>query len=150
MLKEFKEFALRGNVVDMAVGIVIGGAFGTIVKSLVDDVLMPPIGWVVGGVDFSNFFLVIKDGSTPGPYVSLGAAKTAGAVTLNYGLFANSVISFLIVAFALFMVVKAMNRLHRTEEPAAEPATKDCPFCLSSIPLKASRCPHCTSAIEAV
>ncbi|MGI6460042.1 MAG: large-conductance mechanosensitive channel protein MscL [Candidatus Hydrogenedentales bacterium] len=149
MLKEFKEFALRGNVVDMAVGIVIGGAFGTIVKSLVDDVLMPPIGWVVGGVDFSNFFLVIKDGSTPGPYVSLGAAKTAGAVTLNYGLFANSVISFLIVAFALFMVVKAMNQLHRTGEPAAEPATKDCPFCLSSIPLKASRCPHCTSAIEA-
>ena len=149
MLKEFKEFALRGNVVDMAVGIVIGGAFGTLVKRLVDDVLMPPIGWVLGGVDFSDFFLVIKEGATPGPYFSLAAAKTAGAVTLNYGLFANALISFLIVAFALFMVVKAMNKLRRKEEPAAEPTTKDCPYCLSAIPVKAVRCAHCTSELGA-
>ena len=111
MLKEFKEFALRGNVVDMAVGIVIGGAFGTIVKSLVDDVLMPPIGWVLGGVDFSDFFLVIKEGATPGPYFSLAAAKTAGAVTHNYGLFTNALISFLVVPFDLFMVIKATDTL---------------------------------------
>jgi len=147
MLKEFKEFAMRGNMVDMAVGIVIGGAFGTIVKSLVDDILMPPIGLLLGGVDFSNFFFVMKEGAAPGPFVSLADAQANGAVTLNYGLFANALISFLIVAFALFMVVKAMNKLRRKEEPAAEPATKDCPFCMSSIPLKAVRCPHCTSEI---
>ena len=147
MLKEFKEFAMRGNMVDMAVGIVIGGAFGTIVKSLVDDILMPPIGLLLGGVDFSNFFFVMKEGAAPGPFVSLADAQANGAVTLNYGLFANALNSFLIVAFALFMVVKAMNKLRRKEEPAAEPATKDCPFCMSSIPLKAVRCPHCTSEI---
>jgi large conductance mechanosensitive channel len=148
MLKEFKEFALRGNAVDMAVGIVIGGAFGTIVKSLVDDVLMPPIGLLLGGADFSNFFAVLNEGSKPGPFSSLAEAQEAGAVTLNYGLFVNAVISFLIVAFALFMVVKAMNRLHKKEEVAAEPTTKTCPYCQSEIPVKATRCPLCTSALD--
>ncbi len=147
MFKEFKEFAMKGNVVDMAVGIIIGGAFGTIVKSLVDDVLMPPIGLLLGGVDFSNFFIVLKDGAqAAAPYASLAAAKAAGAVTINYGLFINAVISFLIVAFALFMLIKGMNQLRRKEAPAA-PKTKDCTFCFSAIPVKATRCPHCTSTL---
>ena len=118
MLKEFKEFAMRGNVVDMAVGIVIGGAFGTIVKSLVDDILMPPIGLILGGIDFSNIYLTLKGPETD----TLAAAQEAGAVTMNWGLFINSVISFLIVAFALFLVIKAMNRLKREEEKKPEPA----------------------------
>ena len=149
MLKEFKEFAMRGNVVDMAVGIVIGAAFGGIVKSLVDDVLMPPIGLLLGGVDFSDFFLILKEGAkAAAPYHTLADAKAAGAVTLNIGLFVNAVISFTIVAFALFLVVKAMNKL-RTEipAPAAEPTTKTCQYCCSEVPIKASRCPHCTSAL---
>jgi large conductance mechanosensitive channel len=147
MFKEFKEFAMKGNVVDMAVGIIIGGAFGTIVKSLVDDVIMPPIGLLLGGVDFSNFFLVLKDGAqAAAPYASQAAAKAAGAVTINYGLFINSVISFTIVAFALFILIKGMNQMRRKEAPA-EPKTKDCKFCCSSIPIKASRCPHCTSEL---
>jgi large conductance mechanosensitive channel len=149
MLKEFREFAMRGNVVDMAVGIIIGGAFGTIVKSLVDDLLMPPIGLLLGGVDFSNFFVTLAGGNPAGPYITLNAAKDAGAVTLRYGLFVNSVISFLIVAFALFMVIRAMNNLRR-EAPAAPPppSTKECKFCCSAIPLKATRCPSCTSQLS--
>ena len=148
MLKEFKEFAMRGTVVDMAVGIIIGGAFGTIVKSLVSDVLMPPLGLLLGGVDFSDLFFTLKDGGAAGPYATLAAAKGAGAVTLSYGLFINSVISFLIVAFAVFLLIKGINQLQRKkEEPAAEPTTRDCPYCLSSIPIKASRCPHCTSEL---
>jgi large conductance mechanosensitive channel len=147
MFKEFKDFALKGNVVDMAVGIIIGGAFGTIVKSLVDDVLMPPIGLLLGGVDFANFFVVLKEGAqVAAPYASLAAAKAAGAVSINYGLFINSMISFLIVAFALFMVIKAMNKTRRQEAPAA-PTTKDCKYCFSAIPIKATRCPHCTSEL---
>lgn len=149
MFKEFKEFAMRGNVVDMAVGIVIGAAFGTIVKSLVDDILMPPVGLLLGNVDFSNIFFTLKEGAkAAGPYASLAAAKAAGAVTLNLGVFVNTVISFLIVALAVFLVVKGMNRLKREQEavPAA-PATKDCPFCCTAIPLSASRCPHCTSQL---
>jgi large conductance mechanosensitive channel len=150
MLKEFKEFAMRGNVLDMAVGIIIGGAFGTIVKSLVDDVLMPPIGLALGGVDFSNFFLVLKQGAAAGPYAALADAKQAGAVTVNYGVFVNAVISFLIVAFAVFLLVRAVNRLQRREAAAAPPpATRDCPFCFTGIPIKASRCPHCTSQLAA-
>ncbi|MGE4580659.1 MAG: large conductance mechanosensitive channel protein MscL [Desulfuromonadales bacterium] len=146
MFKEFKEFAMRGNVVDMAVGIIIGGAFGTIVKSLVADVLMPPLGLLLGGVDFSNFFIVLKQGATAGPYAALAEAQAAGAVTINYGVFLNTVISFIIVAFAIFLLIRGINRLRREEEaPPAEPTTKDCPFCLSSIPIKASRCPNCTS-----
>ncbi len=147
MLKEFKEFAMRGNVVDMATGIIIGGAFGTIVKSLVDDILMPPIGLLLGGVDFSNFFVVLKGGATAGPYASLAEAKAAGAVSINYGLFVNAAISFLIVAFAIFALVKAMNQLQRKKAEA--PTNKDCPHCAMSIPVKATRCPHCTSEIAA-
>ncbi|WP_211098101.1 large-conductance mechanosensitive channel protein MscL [Acidihalobacter yilgarnensis] len=149
MLKAFKEFAMRGNVVDMAVGIIIGAAFGAIVKSLVTDVVMPPIGLMLGNVDFSNLFLVLKEGVTVGPYASLVEAQKAGAVTLNLGLFANTVINFLIVAFAVFLLVRSINRLKRQEEVAAPtPNTKTCPYCLSDIPLKASRCPHCTSEIS--
>jgi large conductance mechanosensitive channel len=148
MLKEFKEFAMRGNVVDMAVGIIIGGAFGTIVKSLVADVLMPPLGLLIGGVDFADFFLVLKAGAKAGPYASLADAQAAGAVTMNYGVFVNSVISFLIVAFAVFLLIKAINRLRREEEaPAPEPTTKECPYCFSTIPIKATRCPNCTSEL---
>lgn len=149
MLKEFKEFAMRGNVVDMAVGIIIGAAFGTIVKSLVADVIMPPIGLLLGNVDFSNLFIVLKSGSTAGPYASLADAQAAGAVSLNYGLFANTIISFLIVAFAVFLLIRGINQLKRKEEaPPPVPTTKDCPFCLSSIPIKATRCPHCTSELR--
>ena len=150
MVKEFKDFAMRGNVVDMAVGIIIGGAFGTIVKSLVSDVIMPPIGMLLGNVDFSELFLVLRDGGAAGPYVTLADAQKAGAVTINYGLFFNAVVSFLIVAFAVFMLIRAINRLKREEEaPPAEPTTRDCPFCFSAISLKASRCPHCTSEVAA-
>ncbi|HPC73690.1 MAG TPA: large-conductance mechanosensitive channel protein MscL [Syntrophales bacterium] len=147
MLKEFKEFAMRGNVVDMAVGIIIGGAFGTIVKSLVDDILMPPIGLLLGNVDFSNIFMVIKAGKTAGPYATLAEAKAAGAVTVNMGVFANSVISFLIVALAVFLLIRQINALKRAEVPAA-PTTKDCPYCFSVIPVKATRCPNCTSELK--
>lgn len=146
MMKEFREFAMRGNVVDLAVGVVIGAAFGAIVKSLVDDVLMPPVGLLLGNVDFSNLFLVLKEGATAGPYLSVAAAKAAGAVTLNYGLFINAIVSFLIVAFAIFMVIKNLNRLKKPE-PAAAPTTKDCPYCATTIPLAATRCPHCTSQL---
>ena len=151
MVKEFKEFIIRGNVVDMAIGIVIGAAFGGIVKSFVDDVLMPPIGLLLGNVDFSNLFLTLKEGAkAAGPYASLAAAKTAGAVTLNLGIFINTIISFLIIAFAVFLVIKGVNRMKREKEaPAAEPTTRECPFCRSTISLNATRCPHCTSALEA-
>jgi large conductance mechanosensitive channel len=150
MLKEFKEFALRGNVVDMAVGVIIGAAFGTIVKSLVDDVIMPPIGLLLGGVDFTNFFALLKAGSPAGPYASLADAQAAGAVTINYGVFINSVISFLIVAFVIFFLIRAINQLQKEEEaPPAEPTTKECPYCLSTIPIKATRCAHCTSELPA-
>jgi large conductance mechanosensitive channel len=149
MFKEFKEFALRGNVVDMAVGIIIGAAFGTIVGSLVADLLMPPIGLLLGNVDFSNLFVVLREGSTAGPYASLDAAKAVGAVTLNYGVFVNSVINFLIVALAIFFLIRGLNRLKRKQEQApAEVTTKECPQCLSTIPLKAKRCAHCTSVVE--
>jgi large conductance mechanosensitive channel len=149
MFKEFKEFAMRGNVVDMAVGIIIGAAFGAIVKSLVDDVIMPPIGLLLGNVDFSNLFVTLKQGATAGPYLTLADAKKAGAVTLSYGAFFNTIISFLIVAFSVFLLVKGMNKLKRQQEeaPAVEPTTKDCPHCLSTIPIKATKCAHCTSSL---
>lgn len=151
MLKEFKEFAMRGNVVDMAVGIIIGAAFGVIVKSLVNDVIMPPIGLLLGDVDFANLFAVIQEGAEiAGPYASLALAKEAGAVTINYGVFINSIISFLIVAFAVFLVIRGLNKMKREEEaPPAEPTTKDCPFCFSEIAIQARRCPSCTSELGA-
>ena len=152
MFKEFKEFAVRGNVIDMSVGVIVGGAFGTIVKSLVDDVIMPPIGLVVGGIDFSNLFATLKPGNPPGPCLALADAKKAGAVTINYGLFVNGVISFLIVAFAVFLLVRSVNALRRRLEAGQEealPSTKDCPFCASAIPRRATRCPQCTSQLAA-
>jgi len=141
MLKEFKEFAMRGNVMDLAVGIVIGAAFGRIITSLVNDILMPPIGRLFGKVDFSNLFLNISGQSYP----TLAAAKAAGAATINYGVFLNTVIDFVIVAFAIFLVVRQMNRWNK---PAPAPATKDCPYCFTAIPLPATRCPNCTSEIR--
>jgi large conductance mechanosensitive channel len=146
MLKEFKEFAIRGNVVDMAVGVIVGAAFGAIAKTLVDDVLMPPVGLLLGGTDFSNFFLILKHGANAGPYHKLADAKAAGAVTINYGLFINSILSFVIVAFAVFLVVRAINRMHRRQE--IPPSTKLCPYCASAIPLAAKRCPQCTSQLD--
>jgi len=149
MLKEFKAFALRGNVLDLAVGIIIGGAFGTIVKSLVDDVIMPPIGLALGNVDFSNLFILLKPGVKGAPpYASLADAQAAGAVTINYGSFINNVVTFLIVAFAVFLVVRAANRL-KPQDAAAAPTTRDCPYCRMAIPVAASRCPHCTSDLKA-
>lgn len=150
MFKEFKEFAMRGSVVDMAVGIIIGAAFGTIVKSLVSDIIMPPIGLLLGNVDFSNFFVVLKTGVGGGSYATLAEAQAAGAVTLNYGVFISTIISFLIVAFAMFLVIKNINRMKKKEaEPPAEPTTKECPYCYSTIPIKAKRCAFCTSKLEA-
>ncbi len=148
MLEEFKKFAVRGNVVDMAVGIIIGAAFGAIVKSLVDDIIMPPIGMILGNVDFSNLFLVLKQGAAAaGPYASLADAKKAGAITINYGVFFNNVISFLIVAFAVFLLIRSINRLRQEEVPPPPPETKECPFCATAIPNKAKRCPACTSEL---
>ncbi|MBU6469078.1 MAG: large conductance mechanosensitive channel protein MscL [Gammaproteobacteria bacterium] len=150
MLKDFQAFVMRGNVVDMAVGIVIGAAFGAIVKSLVDDVVMPPIGLALGNVDFSNLFVVLKEGAKQaGPYATIVQAHAAGAVTLNYGLFINTIITFIIIAIAMFIVIKLMvgmqNKLHKPA--AAAPTTKECPQCFSTINIKATRCPNCTSDI---
>ena len=148
MFKEFKEFAMRGNVVDMAVGIIIGAAFGTIVKSLVADVIMPPIGLLLGNVDFSNLYAVIKQGSVAGPFATVVEAQKAGAVTVNYGMFINTVISFVIVAFAVFLLIKGLNSLKRQEEaPPEEPTTKECPHCFSEISIKATRCAFCAADI---
>lgn len=149
MFKDFKEFIMRGNVVDMAVGIVIGVAFGVIIKSLVEDIIMPPIGLLLGNVDFSNLFLTLKEGPVVGPYASLADAKKAGAVTINYGLFINTVISFLIIAFTIFIVIRRINKLRREKEvPPAAPTTKECPYCLSAVPIKATRCAYCTSELK--
>lgn len=149
MLKDFKEFAVRGNVMDMAVGIIIGAAFGVIVQSFVNDILMPPIGLALGGVDFAELFIVLREGVEPAPYLTLEAANAAGAVTINYGLFFNALVSFLIVAFAVFMLVRSMNKLQRpVEEPEATvPAMKQCQHCASEIRVEATRCPHCTSQL---
>ena len=145
MLQEFKKFALRGNVVDLAIGVIIGAAFGKIVDSLVKDIIMPPIGKALGGVDFSNLFIILGGG---GPFPSLKAAQDAGVATLNYGVFINAIINFMIIAFALFMVVKAMNQMKREEAAAPPPATsKVCPQCQMEIPLKAVKCGHCTSTV---
>jgi large conductance mechanosensitive channel len=150
MLKEFKEFAMKGNVLDMAIGIIIGAAFGTIVKSLVSDVIMPPIGLLLGNVDFSSLYILLKSGAkVAGPYASLADAQAAGAVTLNYGVFVNSIVSFLIIAFSVFLIVKSVNQFKRKEEtPAAAPATKSCPHCYTVIPVQATKCPACTSELK--
>ncbi len=154
MWKEFKEFIMRGNALDLAIGIIIGAAFGAIVNSLVKDIIMPPIGLALGKVDFTNLFWVISSGDkTPGPYATLADAQAAGAVTFNYGLFINTIVSFIIVAFAVFLVVKGINKLRRAAEHKKEavptaPTTKDCPYCASVIPVKAIRCPHCTSELK--
>jgi large conductance mechanosensitive channel len=146
MLKDFKAFILRGNVLDMAVGIIIGAAFGKIVSSLVSDVLMPPIGLVAGRVNFGDLFINLSDTAYP----SLAAAKAAGAPTLNYGVFLNTVVDFVIVAAVIFVLVKQFAKLQRQPEPpAAVPTTKTCPYCISTIPIKATRCPNCTSEIKA-
>ena len=142
MFKEFRDFAMRGNVIDLAVGVIIGAAFGKIVSSLVGDILMPVLGLVLGKIDFSNLFITLNGGH----FETLAQAKAAGAPTLSYGLFINNVIDFLIVAFALFIVVRQINRL--TPKPAAAPTTKSCPYCLSTVPLAATRCPNCTSQLE--
>lgn len=150
MFKEFKEFAMKGNMIDMAVGIIIGAAFGTIVSSLVADIIMPPIGLLLGNVDFANLFILLREGKVPGPYGSLAAAKAAGAVTLNIGVFINTIISFLIVAFSIFLVIRNINKLKRQgEAPPAAPTTKECPYCVSVIPIKATRCAHCTAELKA-
>lgn len=148
MLDEFKKFAMRGNVVDMAVGIIIGGAFGTIVKSLVSDVIMPPVGLLMGGVDFSDLFITLKEGAAAGPYSTLAAAQEAGAVTISYGIFINAIISFLIVAFAVFLLIRGINKMQADDEPE-EVTTKDCDFCCTSIALKATKCPNCTADVAA-
>lgn len=149
MLNEFKKFALRGNVLDLAVGIIIGATFTSVVNSLVNDIIMPPIGQVLGGVDFSSLFIVLGGGSYP----SLQAAKDAGAATINYGVFLNQIINFVIVAFAVFLLVRAVNTLmqpagKKVEETPGEPVNKECPYCLSTIPYKATRCAHCTSELS--
>jgi large conductance mechanosensitive channel len=145
MLKEFKEFAMRGNVLDMAIGIIMGAAFGKIITSLVNDIVMPPIGLLLGKVDFSNLFINLS----AKPYVKLAEAKAAGAATINYGLFVNTVLDFIIVAFAIFLLVKQINLMKRQKEEVPVPITKECPYCFSNIPLKAMRCPHCTSELKA-
>jgi len=146
MLKEFKEFVMRGNVLDMAIGIIIGAAFGKIVTSMVNDILMPPIGVLLGKVDFSNLFINLSEKQ----YATLAEAKTAGAATLNYGAFLNTVIDFIIVSFVIFLLIRQVNRMkRRSETPPAKPTTKDCLYCLSSIPIKATRCPNCTSELKA-
>lgn len=155
MFKEFKEFIMRGNVLDLAIGIIIGAAFSTIVNSLVKDVIMPPIGLALGNVDFNNLFAVIKEGTeAAGPYATLADAQAAGAVTINYGVFINTIIVFIIVAFAIFLIVRTVNRARRSidakkeaEAAAAAPTTKDCPYCLSKIHVDAKRCPNCTSEL---
>lgn len=148
MLKEFREFALRGNVVDMAVGIIIGALFATIVQSLVDDIIMPPIGLLLGGVHFANLFILLKAGSPEPPYASVADAQAAGAVTINYGAFINTVVTFLIVALVIFLLIRSIARWRREgEEALAGVRNKDCPYCLSTIPIKATRCPHCTSEL---
>ena len=145
MLNEFKTFIKRGSVIDLAVGVIIGGAFGRIVSSLVDDIIMPPVGLLLGKVDFSNLFINLSSGS----YASLSAAKEAGAATINYGIFINNIINFLIMAFVIFVLVRQVNNLQapKAEEPA-KPTTKECPYCCSMIPIKASRCPECTSQLK--
>jgi large conductance mechanosensitive channel len=148
MLQDFKAFITRGNVIDMAVGIIIGIAFGAIVNSLVKDIIMPPIGLALGNIDFSNLVVILKEGSTPGPYASLAAAQAVGAISINYGLFINTIVNFLIIAAVVFFfIVRPVARLQAPKKVEA-PVTKECPYCATSIPVKANRCPNCTSELK--
>jgi len=151
MLEEFRKFISRGNVIDLAVGVIIGAAFGAVVKSFVNDILMPPVGLLLGGVDFTNIFFVLKQGSPVGPYATLALAQEAGAVTINLGLLVNAVVSFLITSLAIFFFIKAIALTKKKEEaaPPPEPTTKVCPFCATDIPIAATRCPNCTSELGA-
>jgi len=150
MFKEFREFAVRGNVVDMAVGIIIGAAFGGIVKAVVDDLIMPPLGVLTGGMDFTDKFILLREGTPPGPYPGLEQAKTAGATVMAYGHFLNTILSFVLVAFAVFILVRAINRIRSPETaPTEEPKIRTCPYCAMDIPKAARRCPHCTSEVAA-
>jgi len=146
MLKEFRDFAMRGNVIDLAIGVIIGASFGAIVNSLVKDILMPPLGLLLGKVDFANLFWVLKTGTPGEPYATLADAQAAGAVTMNYGLFINVIVSFVIVAFAIFLLIRTVNRMQKPA-PAAAPTTKECPYCFTTISIKAKRCPSCTSQL---
>jgi large conductance mechanosensitive channel len=149
VIKSFKAFIMRGSVIDLAVGIVIGVAFGTMVSSLVRDVIMPPIGLLLGKVDFANLFVVLREGTVAGPYASLAAAQEAGAVTISYGAFINTLVSFLVIAVVIFfLVVQPIARMNARKKAAEAPKTKECPYCLSAIPVKATRCPNCTSQLE--
>jgi large conductance mechanosensitive channel len=149
MLEEFRKFISRGNVIDLAVGVIIGAAFGAVVKSFVNDILMPPVGLLLGGVDFANIFFVLKQGSPAGPYTTLALAQEAGAVTINLGLLVNAIVSFLITSLAIFALVKGVALTKKKEKPAPppEPTTKSCPFCATDIPIAATRCPNCTSEL---
>ena len=149
MFEEFKKFILRGNVMDLAVGVIMGGVFNAVVKSFVGDILMPPIGLLLGRVDFANLFILLKAGDPVGPYATLVDAQAAGAVTMNYGTFINTIISLIITGLAVFLMVRGVNRLHKEKPaPPAEPTTKKCPFCATEIPISATRCPNCTSELE--
>jgi len=149
MFQEFKKFILRGNVMDLAVGVIMGGVFNAVVKSFVGDVLMPPIGLLLGRVDFANLFILLKVGDPGGPYATLADAQAAGAVTMNYGMFVNTIISLVITGLAVFLMVRGVNQLKKEKPaPPAEPTTKKCPFCATEIPIPATRCPHCTSELE--
>jgi large conductance mechanosensitive channel len=148
MWQEFKKFAIKGNALDMAVGIIVGAAFGTIVTSLVGDIIMPPIGLVLGNIDFKNLFVVIKHGSQPGNYPTIEAAQQLGAVTINYGRFINNIISFLIVSFSVFMLIKLIGTLKKDEVPPPAPPTKECPYCTTKIAVNAIKCPSCTADLK--
>jgi large conductance mechanosensitive channel len=147
VFKEFREFAMRGNVIDMAVGIIIGASFGAVVNSLVGDIIMPPIGVLLNNVDFTSLFVTIREGTVPGPYISIAAAKAAGAVTVNYGVFVSTIVSFLVVAFSVFLLIRSVNSFKRKETPPP-PSTRECPYCLSAVPVGAVRCAHCTSELK--
>ncbi len=146
-IKEFKEFIAKGNVLDMAIGIIIGVAFGAVVNSAVNDIIMPPIGLLLGKINFADMFVILKEGHLPSPYNTVSAANDAGAVTLNYGLFINTLISFIIIALVVFLIIKAANRFRKKEESKSE-ETKECPFCFSSIHIKAIKCPNCTADLK--
>ncbi|MCD4752804.1 MAG: large conductance mechanosensitive channel protein MscL [Anaerolineaceae bacterium] len=146
-LQEFKDFALKGNVIDLAIAFIMGGSFGTIINSIVNDIIMPPVGLLLGGVDFSNLFIMLKPGDPAGPYLLLAEAQEAGAVTINYGVFLSTIITFIIISLIMFLIIKSMNSMEKEKAPA-KPTTKECPHCCTDISIKATRCPNCTSMLE--